>query len=99
MVRTLSISDIIITATYNCSSDFPVMFERSSYVFTEGAGQASTDIALVKDDTVETELNLSVLVNVSSARGTAELGMDYNMLYNLNACTSPMLSVYISYRY
>ena len=66
------------------------MFERSSYVFTEGAGQVRTDIALVKDDTVETELNLSVLVNVSSAKGTAELGMNYNMLYNRNACTLPM---------
>lgn len=66
------------------------MFERSSYVFTEGVGQVRTDITLIKDNTVETELNLSVSVNVHSVRGTAEPGMNHSMLYSFSTSTLPI---------
>ena len=62
---------------YHCFSDFPVKFESSSYVFTEGDGQKRTSIALVKDATVETELSLSVSVNIDSTRDNAKSGTYY----------------------
>ena len=52
------------------------MFERSSYVLSEGAGQKRTDIALVKDASVQTEQEMAVSVIMDLARGTAVLGTE-----------------------
>lgn len=49
-------------------------FEKSSYIFPEGVGQLRSEIAIVRDPTVKTELNLPVLVSVYSTRGTATQG-------------------------
>ena len=46
-------------------------FERSSYIFPEGAGQPRREIAIV---TAETELNVPVLLSVNSTRSTATQG-------------------------
>lgn len=46
-------------------------FERSSYIFPEGAGQLRTEIAIV---TAETELNVPVLLSVNLTRSTATQG-------------------------
>lgn len=46
-------------------------FERSTYIFPEGAGQLRTEIAIV---TTETEVNVPVLLSVNSTGSTATQG-------------------------
>lgn len=64
------------------------MFERSSYVLSEGAGQKRTDIALVKDASVQTEQEMAVSVIMDLARGTAVLGTEERIVCLLVILTS-----------